>query len=139
MATPLEIFRVVAAEFAAIADNTVEFWIELTRPLVSKKYFGRVYEQALALLTAHRMETAGVGATAPDAGSGGLEDIGCSGIALKVASYSSGGESISFNSGTLTTPLATDAEYAQTTYGVQYLTLRDLYAISIINSGEKSC
>ncbi|GHU52694.1 hypothetical protein AGMMS49975_09030 [Clostridia bacterium] len=136
MATPLSIFRVVATEFAEVAGETVLIWLELTAPLVSRKRFGKVYNQALALLTAHRMKTASVGSI--ETGGDELGDIGGVGAAFKIASYASGGESISFNSGTLTAKLSPDAEYAQTVYGVQYLTLRGLYAIPIINAGEAS-
>jgi hypothetical protein len=124
----------VATEFAAVDDAAVQTWLDLTVPLVSRKRFGRVYEQALALLTAHRMKTAGVGVT--DAGSDELGNIGDVGTAFKVASYSSGGESISFNSGALTAKLSPDAEYTQTVYGVQFLTLRKLYTMAIINAGD---
>ena len=113
-------------------------WLNLTSPLVSRKRFGEVYGQALALLTAHRMKTAGVGSE-PGGGESDLGDIGGVGAAFKVASYSSGGESISFNSGALTAKLDSDAEYAQTVYGVRYLTLRNLYTIPILNSAERAC
>jgi hypothetical protein len=135
-ATPLEIFRILATEFSSISDDTVSTWIELTVPLVSQKRFGRVYNQALALYTAHRMKLAGVGSSSEETG-GGLSDLGGADVGLKIASYTSGGESISFNTGTLTTNLSDDAEYAQTEYGVQYLNLRRLYIIPIINAGER--
>ena len=138
MADALEIFRVVAVEFAKEDDATVGLWLNLTAPLVSRKRFGEVYGQALALLTAHRMKTAGVGSES-GGGESDLGDIGGVGAAFRVASYSSGGESISFNSGALTAKLDSDAEYAQTVYGVQYLTLRNLYTIPILNSAERAC
>lgn len=137
MANPLEIFRIVAAEFAAVDDATVTAWLGLTAPLVSRKRFGRVYEQALALLTAHRMKSAGVGSESGSGSGGGeLDNIAGVGAAFKIASYSSGGESISFNSGTLTAKLSPDAEFAQTVYGVQYLSLRELHTVAILNAGE---
>jgi hypothetical protein len=136
MATPLSIFRIVATEFSAVDDATVETWIDLTAPLVSRKRFGKVYEQALALLTAHRMKTANVGATGGGAGSD-LDGIGGVAAAFKVSSYTSGGESISFNNNVLTSELDPDAEYSQTVYGVQYLTLRRMYMIPIISAGER--
>jgi hypothetical protein len=137
MANPLEIFRVVATEFSAVDNDTVNVWLDLTRPLVSRKRFGEVYEQALALLTAHRMKTAGVGVTESDASDNSLAEIGGVGAAFKIASYSSGGESVSFYNGALSTKLSPDAEYAQTVYGVQYLTLRELHTIPIVNAGER--
>ena len=90
MADALEIFRVVAVEFAKEDDATVGLWLNLTAPLVSRKRFGEVYGQALALLTAHRMKTAGVGSES-GGGESDLGDIGGVGAAFRVASYSSGG------------------------------------------------
>ncbi|MDR3165439.1 MAG: DUF4054 domain-containing protein [Synergistaceae bacterium] len=138
MADTLQIYRVVAPEFGAVDDATVGVWLDLTAPLVSRKRFGEVYGQALALLAAHRMKTAGVGLES-GTGRSELNDIGGVGAAFKLASYSSGGESISFNGGALTSKLDTDAEYAQTVYGAQYLTLRNLYTIPILNSAEREC
>ena len=128
----LEIFRVAAAEFAETDDSTVNIWLDLTAPLVSRKRFGEVYEQALALLTAHRMKIAAEIAAA----AGANDDIGGFGAALKVSRYSVGSESVSFNNAALTSTLSPDAELIQTVYGVQYLTLRGLHSIAIINSGE---
>lgn len=135
MAQPLKIFRIVAAEFAQVDDETVNIWIGLTAPLVSRKRYGKLYEQALALLTAHRMKMAAVGSD--ESAGGAFDDLGGAGVAFKVGSYTSGGESVSFNSAALTSQLSSDAEYTQTMYGVQYLTLRNSCAISIINAGER--
>ncbi|GHU97634.1 hypothetical protein FACS1894208_12980 [Clostridia bacterium] len=137
MANPLSIFRIVAAEFAAVDDATVETWIELTRPLVSRKRFGKVYEQALALLTAHRMKVAAVGSD--ESASGEFDGVGGVGVGFKIGNYSSGGESIGFNNSVLTSKLNPDAEFTQTVYGVQYLTLRNLHTVAIINAGEVRC
>lgn len=133
MSISLAVFRMVAPEFSEVDDSDVNIWLDLTAPLVSRKRFGKMYEQALALLTAHRMKTANVGSDE----SGGFDSVGGTGAAFKVASYSSGGESVSFNNSALTAKLSPDAEYSQTSYGVQYLTLRDLYSVSIINAGER--
>lgn len=54
MSKTLQIVRLVATEFEDLSDETIEMWIDLTKPLISKKVFGKLYEQALALLTAHR-------------------------------------------------------------------------------------
>ena len=134
MAQPLKVFRIVAAEFSTVDDETVNLWLGLTAPLVSRKRFGKVYEQALALLTAHRMKMA-VGSD--ESAGGAFDDMGGAGAAFKIGSYTSGGESVSFNSAALTSKLSTDAEYSQTVYGVQYLTLRKQYGIAIINAGER--
>lgn len=57
--TALEIFRLVAKEFETVSDDEVNGWIALTKPLISKRIFGQVYNQAVSLLTAHRMKVSG--------------------------------------------------------------------------------
>lgn len=59
MEDAVRIFRLVATEFDVLNDETVEEWLNLTAPLISKKVFGKLYDQAIALLTAHRLKMAG--------------------------------------------------------------------------------
>ena len=114
MEDAVRIFRLVATEFDALNDETVEAWLNLTAPLISKKLFGKLYDQAIALLTAHRLKMAGYGNN----------------------QYGSVGEtSISFNVNQGTNLMA-DAELALTPYGLEYLTLRRLVVISIRSAGE---
>ena len=61
MEDAVRIFRLVATEFDVLNDETVEAWLNLTAPLISKKVFGKLYDQAIALLTAHRLKMAGYG------------------------------------------------------------------------------
>ena len=61
MEDAVRIFRLVATEFDVLNDETVEAWLNLTSPLISKKVFGKLYDQAIALLTAHRLKMAGYG------------------------------------------------------------------------------
>lgn len=56
MEDAVRIFRLVATEFDVLNDETVEAWLNLTAPLISKKVFGKLYDQAIALLTAHRLK-----------------------------------------------------------------------------------
>ena len=121
----LQIFRLVAAEFDDLADETVENWIELTEPMISRKRFGKLYEQALALLTAHRLKMSGYGDTT----------LGKEGDSLRVGSYSEGETSVSFTVNQQTNLLA-DAELALTPYGLEYLSLRRLVIIPIRSAGE---
>ena len=118
-------FRLLAAEFAAVPDETLVSWLELTAPLVSKKRFGKLYDQALALLTAHRLKMAGYGDST----------YGTVGDTLRIGSYSEGETSVSFtvNQGT---NLLVDAELALTQYGLEFLTLRRLVVIPIRSAGE---
>ena len=121
----LQIFRLVAAEFDDLADETVENWIELTEPMISRKRFGKLYEQALALLTAHRLKMSGYGDMT----------LGKVGDSLRVGSYSEGETSVSFTVNQQTNLLA-DAELALTPYGLEYLSLRRLVIIPIRSAGE---
>lgn len=57
----IQIFRIIAPEFKDVPDTEVEAMLELCEPLVSKRRFGRVYNQALALLAAHRLKLSGKG------------------------------------------------------------------------------
>jgi hypothetical protein len=128
---PLEIFRLFAGEFAAVADDVIEKWIELTKPLVSKKRFGDVYNQALALLTAHRLKLAGVVDE-----SGGETGVSSLGMAFGgVSSYSEGETSISF-AASPSSNLVSDGDLALTEYGVQFLSLRRMKIMPIISAGE---
>ena len=106
-------------------DETVEAWLNLTAPLISKKVFGKLYDQAIALLTAHRLKMAGYG----------NNQYGSVGDALRVGSYTEGETSVSFNVNQGTNLMA-DAELALTPYGLEYLTLRRLVVISIRSAGE---
>ena len=123
--TVIEIFRLVATEFKDLDDEKVNAWVELTAPLISKKVFGKLYDQALALLTAHRLKMAGYGDST----------YGTVGDTLRIGSYSEGETSVSFtvNQGT---NLLVDAELALTPYGLEFLTLRRLVVIPIRSAGE---
>ena len=123
--TVIEIFRLVATEFKDLDDDKVMAWSELTAPLISKKVFGKLYDQALALLTAHRLKMAGYGDSS----------YGTVGDTLRIGSYSEGETSVSFtvNQGT---NLLVDAELALTPYGLEYLSLRRLVVIPIRSAGE---
>lgn len=123
--TALQIFRVVADEFSTVNDETVLVWIDLTAPLISEKRFGKLYQQALAYLTAHRMKMAGMG----DQSTGSVDD------GLRVSSYSEGGVSISYSTSGQSA-MQVDGELALTSYGLMFLALRRLVIIPIISAGE---
>ena len=132
--TPLKTFRVIAPEFAAVANETVKAWINLTIPLVSKEKFGELYSQAVALLTAHRMKLAGIGAADGAAGIGGSSLA--VGDTMRIASYSEGDTSVSFFAGS-SSGGSTDAELNLTSYGTQFTSLREMVIMPIVCSGEK--
>ncbi len=125
----LEIIRLFGEEFKDVDDAVIEKWIELAKPLVSKKLFGDLYDQALAYLVCHKMKLAGKGEN-PLGSIGSIASMGFS-----IGSVSEGGTSISIGANQ-SSNTASDAELALTAYGLQYLTLRKLVIIPIRCSGE---
>ena len=130
----LALFRILANEFASVEDAVVSAWIQITAPLVSRKRFRKLWTQALALLTAHRMKMAGVGLAAANS-IPALSGVDAA-IASGVASYSEGDASISLNTSRYSSSPAKDAEYAQTVYGIEYLSLRSMVIMPITSAGE---
>ena len=126
----LQMIRLIGTEFSSMSDSEVEQWIEMVRPMVSRKQFGKLYNQAIALLVCHRMKMVGYG-TSPLGG--GVGDVGTS---TSVASVSDGGTSISFNSGAGQFTFV-DAELTMTSYGIQFIQLRKLCIVPIHISGEQ--
>lgn len=121
----LEIFRMVATEFGDVKDEEVKKWLQLTAPMISRKRFGKLFDQAHALLTAHRMKMAGYGDSS----------YGTVGDTLRVGNFSEGETSIGFTTSQATNLLA-DGELALTPYGLEYLSLRRLVIIPIRSAGE---
>jgi hypothetical protein len=129
----LTIFRLIAPEFKDIPDETVMAWITLTEPFVSKRRFRKLYHQALALLTAHRMKLAGVSVVSGDDPLADVGNIGIAGL-MRVGSFSEGETSIGFNTN-YTQFADINAELSLTPYGIQYLTILRLI-MSIVSAGE---
>ena len=129
-------FRLVAPEFADIPDGDVGKWVELCSPLVSSKKFGKLYAQALAFLTAHRMKISGVGHNVEEDPLKDVNKISAGGL-MRVGSFSEGETSISFNSG-VSQYASSDAELALTQYGVQYMSIRRLMVIPLVSAGERN-
>ena len=127
--TALEIVRMVGSEFSTVKDGEIEAWIDLLSPMISKKRFGKFYELALAYLVCHKLKTNGAGESA-------LGALGKISSSFGIGSVSDGGTSISFNSSAANT-MDADAEYAMTSYGIQFLNLRKLCVVPITISGGK--
>ena len=127
--TAIEIIRTIGTEFSSVSDDEVNKWIEIVCPMVSKKHFGRLFEQGLAYLVCHKMKMAGLGVN-PLGG-----PLGTVGLGLSVSSVSEGGSSVSFGANQ-SSSLTKDAELAMTVYGVQFLTLRRSVIVPIHCSGE---
>ena len=122
-----EIIRTAMTEFAEVEDNTVKVFISLAEPLISKKRFGKLYQQALAYLSAHKMKMSGLGKSI---GAGG----GTIGDTIGLSSVSEGETSVSF-SNNQSGNTDTDSEFGLTVYGMQYLQLRKRCIITIISTG----
>jgi len=123
----IEMVRMLSEEFRTAAEEDIVAWVEFCKPMVSKKQFGSLYNQALALLVCHKMKMAGLGDNP-------LGELGKIGNSYAASSVSDGGSSISFaSSGVGNTQV--DAEYSLTVYGTQFLQLRKLAVIPIHVSG----
>ena len=127
--TAIEIIRLIGTEFAPVKEADLEKWIEVVRPMVSRKQFGNLYEQGIAYLVCHKLKMAGHGENP-------LGDIGTIGTGFAVGSVSEGGSSISFGANQASN-LAADAELGLTVYGVQYLQLRRSVIVPIHVNGER--
>ena len=137
----LDIFRLVATEFADMPDDDVvnpdtgkvtqygvRSFMGLYADQISEKRFGKSYPKALAYLTAHKLKMSGYG----DTSNGKIGD------SLRVGSYSEGETSISYTTNQQTNTKV-DAEFALTVYGLEFLTLRRNVIIPIISAGEGNC
>ena len=126
----LETFRTIAPEFEKTPNKTVNAWIALTEPLVSKRRFGNLHTQALALLTAHRMKMSGLDCKDPHI----KEQLGKIGGLLRagVASFKEGQASISLNHSA-----GADSELGMTEYGLQFLMLRRKRIVPIVSAAER--
>lgn len=117
-------------EFTSMSEEDLRFWIDFVKPMVSKKQFKDLYFQAIVLLICHKLKMAGEGENT-------LGELGKIGNSFVASSVSDGGSSISFAGGGVGN-LQTDAEYAMTVYGLQYLQIRKMCVIPIHVSGEES-
>ena len=124
----IEIIRLTAGEFKDIDDATINKWLEIVKPMVSKKQFGNLYEQALAYLVCHKLKMAGFGENP-------LGVFGSIGVGFAIGRVSEGGSSVSFGANQ-NSNLAKDAELALTVYGLQFLQLRRSVIVPIHCSGE---
>ncbi len=118
--TILETVRLVGQEFSDVSDETIGKWIEIVSPMVSRKKFGKLYNQAVAYLVCHQLKTIGLGS---GSAFGTIDD------AMRVASYSEGETSVSFSSPQ--SSAQQDGEFALTIYGLKFIELRRLVILSI--------
>lgn len=127
----LDILRTIAPEFKAVSDEQVQKFLELCVPLVSKSRFRKLYDQALALLAAHRMKLSGLGVSVI----GGSSGEGGAAAGFQLASVAEASVNVSFNTANINT--GTDSWYALTPYGLEFLNLRRLLIMPITSAGER--
>lgn len=124
-----DIIRKTMNEFDGVPDEKIITFITISEPLISKKKFGKLYEQALAYMAAHKMKLSGLGGTTIG---------GTIGDTIGLSSISEGETSVTF-SNNQTANVTSDAEYGLTMYGMQYLQLRKKCIITIVVSGGNNC
>lgn len=122
----LNIIRSTMKEFSDVPDGDIEVYISLADPMINQKRFGKLYPQALAYLTAHKMKMDGLGTTV---------GIGAIGDTIGLSSVSEGETSVSF-SNTQVGNIASNAEYGLTVYGLQFLQLKRSCVVPIISAGD---
>jgi hypothetical protein len=123
--TVLQRIRLLAREFEDVPDDTVEQWIEMVSPLISRKVFGKLYDLGVALLAAHNMKLTGLGD----------DTYGTVAESMRLSSVSEGDSTISFNAAQSPTGSADDV-YKTTVYGVQFLNILHRVVIPIHCGGE---
>ncbi len=124
----LDIIRKTMPEFEKVDDDTIKTFISLAEPLISKKRFGKLYEQALAYLSAHKMKLRGLGTSI---GIGTIGDTFGSFFCFRRRNIG-----VFFSSTQQSRLGEADGEYALTIYGTEYLNLRKRVAIPIVCGGR---
>lgn len=123
MSSPLSIDQYLSAVAPAIAtDENRDVYIEMATERTNKCFYGKKYNQAVALLAAHIAFLFTSASGSMGAGSGS-EEAGSTGT---ITSKREGDLSVSYGSGAVTVGNGdvTDAELSQTRYGLMLLALR---------------
>lgn len=120
-----EIIRNTMGEFSDVDDNVIRTFISLAEDNISERKFGKLYQQAVAYLAAHKLKLNGYG----DCSNGSPKDF------VGVSSFSEGETSISFSANQQTN-IQKNAEYSMTIYGIEFLTIKRKVTVPIISSAE---
>ena len=141
----IRIFRMIGSEFNNIPDDDVvdeetgkitqygiKSYMTLFSDMISCRRFGKMYDKALAYLTAHKLKMMDMG----EIGESGNDGLGSMALGLRIASASEGETSVSFGSGAQASSSDPDADYALTIYGLEFLKLRRGAIIPIVSAGE---
>lgn len=123
--TQLELFRKIAPELDTLDDEEVNDVLCFIGDIVSKKQFGKVYDRAVALLTAHQLTLQNI--IRNDENGGAATSI----TAGAVTSEREGDLQRSYG-GVSSSSNAADDLLKKTVYGLQYLALRDLFIVPVM-------
>ena len=116
-------FLIYHPEFSKVDPVVIDGFIKISKQVVKEKPFGELYEQALYAYTAHRLALKGYLNTDLNG-----SPIFSNGEGFKsVASKTAGGLSISYSQqGSSGSGRSGDGDLDSTTYGKEYLSLRNL-------------
>ena len=108
--TALEIFRMIASEFASMTDEDVQKWLDLAAEFIDQETFGDKYDSAVAYYAAHLIKVESGNGTA-----GAIEEKKVGDLRIK---YHQGNEALmGFNT---------------TSYGQQYLVIQKGCVVPIV-------
>lgn len=119
----VELFRLLAPDLADVKEDMIIAMRNLCEPMLNKKRFGELYEQALAYLVAHRLSYMNIIA---ESGAGSS-----TATANSLVSEKEGDLARSFSS-----PGAGTGSYVdnldKTAYGMEFKRIRDMCIVSIV-------
>lgn len=113
--TSLELFRAIAPELEAETADRVGTFLTLAATRLTSSAWGAVYAEAVVLLAAHMITLSPAAGTAEP------------GVSGAITSRTAGDLSVTYAASTSSAPWS-DAWYARTTYGQQFVALRNTRA-----------
>lgn len=128
----LDIFRVLIPDISA-EDNAILDMCRLSKPMVSRKRFGALYEQALCYLVAHRLVIKDViTAESADGISGAAGAISSKLIAGNILSEKEGDLSRTYGSSSSSSSAGSDGTdpLDKTFYGMEFKRLRKMCVVT---------
>ena len=132
----IAILKAIAPEYKEMGEDDLRIWVELSEPYISESKYGKLYYQALAYLTAHKLS---LNAPVEKKEEGGSISTSVKST-MNVASFSEGSTSISFNNPSTSSSggsSSADAEYLQTVYGLQFMDIKKQCIVPIAIAGMR--
>lgn len=132
----IAILKAIAPEYKEMGEDDLRIWVELSEPYISESKYGKLYYQALAYLTAHKLS---LNAPVEKKEEGGSISTSVKST-MNVASFSEGSTSISFNNPSTSSSggsSSADAEYLLTSYGLQFMDIKKQCIVPIAIAGMR--